>query len=78
MGYGLLDAAAALKSAICTSTVEDVTIRSNITYSGCNGSMTLKNITVENGGRLTINNINNLFLTGSFTAKIGSTLNITP
>jgi subtilisin family serine protease len=77
MGYGLLDAAAALKLAICTSTIENVTISSNITYEGCN-SMTLKNITVENGGSLTINNINSLFLTGSFTAKIGSTLSITP
>ncbi|HHE40421.1 MAG TPA: hypothetical protein ENL10_02845, partial [Candidatus Cloacimonetes bacterium] len=56
VGYGLLDAHAALEEAMCERTIENTTYTSDITISGCS-SVEMEDVMVTDGAFLTIEDV---------------------
>jgi subtilisin family serine protease len=74
MGYGLVDAYAAVQLAECIKLVENQTITSNTTISGCD--IFVKNVTVANGAKLTLDATGETLIESDFEMQSGSELEI--
>lgn len=75
MGYGLIDAYAAVASATCvTVSFTNQTVTSNRSVSGCN--VNVQNVSVQNGAMLSIDAEKETVLNGSFEVQLGSQLEI--
>ncbi len=78
VGYGLIDAFAAVQAATCNHPIENTTYSSDVTINGC-ANITITNGEVENGATVNINNLgNNLLINGTFYAELGTILNFQP
>ncbi|RLD89887.1 MAG: hypothetical protein DRJ29_16215 [Bacteroidetes bacterium] len=73
MGYGLVDAGAAVESAVCDHTIENTIYSSDITLSGCS-SVEMEDVLVEDDAVLTIKNVGSLSIEGPFEAEAGTEL----
>lgn len=75
MGYGLIDAYAAVASVTCeTVSFTNQTVTSSRSVSGCN--VNVQNVTVQNGAKLSIDAEKETVLNGSFEVQLGSQLEI--
>jgi subtilisin family serine protease len=75
MGYGLIDANAALLKAFCqTTTINNNTYNSNSTINGC--KVILNNVKVQNGAKLTVNANQDVTVNPEFEVTLGSELQI--
>ncbi|MFH0756012.1 MAG: S8 family serine peptidase [Bacteroidota bacterium] len=77
MGYGLVDAGAAVESAVCDHTIENTRYSSDITISGCS-NVDMENIIVEDDAILTIEDVGSILISGTFEAEIGTQLVFDP
>lgn len=77
VGYGLIDAFAAVQAAQpCSGTTNltNQTVTSNTTVNGCN--VNVQNVNVQNNSKLTIDAQNSTTINGTFEIRIGSELEI--
>lgn len=74
MGYGLVDAFAAVQAACATTNFINQTVTTNTTVNGCN--VNVQNVNVQNNAKLTIDAQNDATINGPFEVKIGSELEI--
>lgn len=65
VGYGLVDAGAAVQSAVCDHIIENTNYSSDVTISDCS-SIEMDNVTVEGYTRLEINNVADVSISGPF------------
>ena len=77
VGYGLLDAHAALEEAMCERTIENTTYTSDITISGCS-SVEMEDVMVTDGAFLTIEDVGSISINGPFEAVSGTQLVLDP
>jgi subtilisin family serine protease len=75
VGYGLLDAQAAVQAATCTNSLTNQTISSNKFARSCNNSFNIQNVNVTNNAKLTVKS-NETFFSGEFEVQAGSTFEI--
>lgn len=75
MGYGLVDAYAAVRETVCNYPIENFTYSTNATIN-CT-DVRMSNITINSGVNVTITANNSFTATGTFIAPAGSTLTIT-
>jgi len=74
VGYGLIDAFAAVQAACTTTNFVNQTVTTNTTVNGCN--VNVQNVTVQNNAKLTIDAQNDATINGPFEVQIGSELEI--
>jgi subtilisin family serine protease len=75
MGYGLVNAYAAVQAAECqTVNFTNQTVSANMTVTGCN--INVQNVTVTNGAKLTLNATGTTTITSTFSVAVGSQLEI--
>ena len=75
MGYGLVNAYAAVQAASCTTTnFTNQTVTANRTITGC--EINVQNVTVQNNAKLTLDAENVTTINGPFEVKLGSQLEI--
>jgi subtilisin family serine protease len=75
VGYGLVDAQAAVQAATCISSWTNPQITSNRFIRSCNNSFSLQNITVKNNAKLTVKT-NVMSINGTFEVQSGSSFEI--
>jgi subtilisin family serine protease len=75
MGYGMLDAYAAVQTAACTVNFIGRTISTNTTVTSC-GDIYVWNVTVTNGAKLTLDAVGSVTLGYWVTVNLGSQLEI--
>ncbi|MDR0573511.1 MAG: S8 family serine peptidase, partial [Tannerella sp.] len=75
VGYGLVDACAAVQAVTCTNSLTDQTISSNKFARNCNNSFPIQNVTVTNNAKLTVKS-NETSISGTFTVNSGSQFEI--
>jgi subtilisin family serine protease len=75
VGYGLLDAQAAVQAAICVSSMSNQTISSNKFIRSCNNSFNIPTVTVTNNAKLTVK-ANETSISGEFAVQSGSQFEI--
>jgi subtilisin family serine protease len=74
MGYGLIDAYAAVAAVCPTVNFTFQTVTNNTTVTGC--IVNLQNVTVQNGANLSIEAERDVFINGTFDVQSGSSLDI--
>jgi len=74
VGYGLIDAFAAVQAACPTTNFVNQTVMTNTTVNGCN--INVQNVNVQNNAKLTIDAQNDATINGPFEVQIGSELEI--
>lgn len=74
MGYGLVDAFAAVQAADCPTTVVSGIISTDITYSGC--KIEAVNATIQNNANVIFDAEEYTIINDAFEVKIGSTLEV--
>ncbi|MDP3445853.1 MAG: peptidase S8, partial [Ignavibacteria bacterium] len=75
MGYGLINAYAAIQVASCpTYNMKNSTVTINTSVIECN--INVQNVTVQNGAKLTLDATNETIINGLFEVKLGSELEI--
>jgi subtilisin family serine protease len=75
VGYGLVDAQAAVQAATCTGSMSSQTISSNKFIRSCNNSFNIPNVTVTNNAKLTVK-ANETSFSGEFEVQPGSQFEI--
>lgn len=70
MGYGLIDAYAALQEDVCETSIVNGTYSTNTTVENCN--IIIQNVNVENGAALTIESDTEVLITGEIVVASGS------
>jgi subtilisin family serine protease len=75
VGYGLLDAQAAVQAAICVSSMSNQTISSNKFIRSCNNSFDIPTVTVTNNAKLTVKAYETT-ISGEFEVQSGSQFEI--
>jgi subtilisin family serine protease len=75
VGYGLLDAQAAVQAAICMSSMSNQTMSSNKFIRSCNNSFDIPTVTVTNNAKLTIKAYETT-ISGEFEVQSGSQFEI--
>jgi subtilisin family serine protease len=76
MGYGLVDAYAAVQAAAsCVNSYTNQTVTTNTTVTGCN-TLNVQNVTVTNGAKLTLNAPGEVIINGTFEVLYGSSLEV--
>jgi subtilisin family serine protease len=74
MGYGLIDAYAAVMAVCPTVSYTSRTVTSNTTVTGCN--IIIQDVNVQNGAKLTVNADKNVTINGAFEVQLGSSLDV--
>jgi subtilisin family serine protease len=74
MGYGLVDAYAAIQAACITTNFTNQTVTTNTTVTGCD--INVQNVTVTNGAKLTLDAADETIINGPFEVVSGSELEI--
>jgi subtilisin family serine protease len=74
MGYGVLDAYAAVQSACPTTSYANRTLTSNTLWSGC--TINMQNVTVQNSATLQLDIENKVTIGGTLTVQSGSSLQV--
>ncbi|MDR1119652.1 MAG: S8 family serine peptidase [Dysgonamonadaceae bacterium] len=74
MGYGLVDAYAAVELASCIRNVHDQTITSNTMIMGCD--INVWNVTVTNNAKLTLDSSGDTLIESNFEVQLGAELEI--
>jgi subtilisin family serine protease len=74
MGYGLVDAFAAVQAVCSTTNFVNQTVTTNTNINGC--YVNVQNVDVQNNSKLTIDADRDVTIFGSFTVEPGSTLEI--
>lgn len=76
MGYGLVDAFAAVQAAssCTTTTIQNVNYTANQTITGCN--LLIQNVTIQNNSSVIFDATNNTTINGPFKVLIGSSVEI--
>lgn len=74
MGYGLIDAFAAVQAADCPTTIVSGTISSDITYSDC--IIEVVNATIQNNADVVFDAEEYTLISGTFEVQAGSTLEV--
>ena len=74
MGYGLVDAFAAVQAACTTTNFINRTVTTNTSVEGC--EVNVQNVKVQNNAKLTIDAYNDVNINGPFDVQIGSELEI--
>jgi hypothetical protein len=76
MGYGLIDAYAAVMAANpCVNSYTNQTVTSNTTVIGCN-DLTVQNVTVSNNAKLTLEAPGSVTIYGTFEVQSGASLDV--
>ena len=75
MGYGLIDAYNAVQKAQCTVNFTNQTVTSDTTVVSC-GDIYVRNVTVTNGAKLTLDAAGEVNIISDFEVKLGSELEI--
>jgi len=75
MGYGVLNAYAAVLSASCVTDYTNQTITSNTTVTGCT-NLNVQNVKVQNNAKLTLNATGTITIASDFEVTSGSQLEI--
>jgi len=75
VGYGLVDAHAAVQTATCVITFTNQTVSTNRTVIGCN-NLSVQNVTVSNNAKLWLDAPGNVRINGNFSVPLGSSLSI--
>ena len=75
MGYGLVDACNAVQKAQCTVNFTNQTVTANTTVTSC-GDINVRNVTVTNGAKLTLDAAGEVNIISDFEVESGSELEI--
>jgi hypothetical protein len=75
MGYGLVNAYAAVQKAQCTVNFINQIISTNTTVTSC-GDINVQNVTVTNGAKLTLNAAGEVNIISDFEVELGSEFEI--
>lgn len=75
MGYGVLDAYAAVLKASCVSSFTDQTVTSDKTIYGCD-VLDVENVQVSNNSKLKLISPTKVTINGPFTIEYGSSLDV--
>lgn len=74
MGYGLVNAFAAVQATCTLTNFVDQTVTTDTTVNGCD--VNIQDVNVQNNAKLTIDVQNDAFINGPFEVQIGSELDI--
>lgn len=77
MGYGLVNAYAAVQAASCVTDFTNQTVTTNTVVVGCD-NLNVQNVTVTNGAKLTLDAPGEVLINGQFEVTLGSELEIKP
>lgn len=72
VGYGSLDAFAALQQACITTYFENQTVTTNTTVNGCN--VTIQNVLIQNNANFEVDANNEITIYGVFETQVGTTI----
>lgn len=76
MGYGLVNAYAAVQAATaCVNSYTDQTVTTNTSVTGCD-ALTVKNVIVKNGAKLTLTAPDSITINGNFEVETGAQLEV--
>jgi hypothetical protein len=75
VGYGLVDAQAAVQAVTCTNSLSSQTISSNKFARNCNNSFPIQNVSVTNNAKLTVKS-DATSISGTFSVASGSQFEI--
>jgi subtilisin family serine protease len=78
VGYGLVDAGAAVHKAVCQYSITNTTYNSDVNISDCTGTVTLEGVSISNDVNFTVKNVSGVLIEGTFKTKLGTTLLIDP